>query len=107
MRPRMPSSSVSTGSPSEQLGIPDNPDKWPGRSNARLTETLAAGKGARSYPLTFISIELGVARDDAAFAEAMKKARNVVLTERYPDARTSCWPDGGDLPNLRATTSSR
>ena len=65
---------------SEQLNIPDNPDKWPRSLHARLTETLAR-EGARVVSFDLHFIEPRVARDDAAFAEAMKKARNVVLTE--------------------------
>src|SRR5512147_703895 len=65
---------------SEQLNIPDNPDKWPRSLHARLTETLSReGANVVSFDLHFI--EPRVAKDDAAFAEAMKKARNVVLTE--------------------------
>ena len=65
---------------SEQLGIPDNPDKWPRSLHARLTEILAR-EGARVVSFDLHFIEPRVAKDDAAFAEAMKKARNVVLTE--------------------------
>jgi adenylate cyclase len=65
---------------SEQLGIPDNPDKWPRSLHARLTETLAR-EGAKVVSFDLHFIEPRVAKDDAVFAEAMKKARNVVLTE--------------------------
>jgi adenylate cyclase len=65
---------------SEQLGIPDNPDKWPRSLHARLTEILAR-EGAKVVSFDLHFIEPRVARDDTAFAEAMKKARNVVLTE--------------------------
>ncbi len=65
---------------SEQLGIPDNPDKWPRSLHARLTEILAR-EGARVVSFDLHFIEPRVAKDDVAFANAMKKARNVVLTE--------------------------
>jgi len=65
---------------SEQLDLPDNPDKWPRSLHARLTETLAR-EGAKVVSFDVHFIEPRVAKDDAAFAEAMKKARNVVLTE--------------------------
>jgi len=65
---------------SEQLGIPDNPDKWPRSLHARLTEILAR-EGARVVSFDLHFIEPRVAKDDIAFAEAMKRARNVVLTE--------------------------
>src|SRR5512139_309132 len=65
---------------SEQLNVPDNPDKWPRSLHARLTEVLAR-EGARVVSFDLHFIEPRVARDDNAFAEAMKKARNIVLTE--------------------------
>jgi adenylate cyclase len=65
---------------SEQLNIPDNPDKWPRSLHARLTEILAR-EGARVVSFDLHFIEPRVAKDDIAFAEAMKRARNVVLTE--------------------------
>ena len=65
---------------SEQLGIPDNPDKWPRSLHARLTEILAR-EGAKVVSFDLHFIEPRVAKDDIAFADAMKKSRNVVLTE--------------------------
>jgi len=65
---------------SEQLGFPDNPDKWPRSLHARLTEILVR-EGARVVSFDLHFIEPRVGKDDIAFAEAMKKARNVVLTE--------------------------
>jgi adenylate cyclase len=65
---------------SEALGVPDNPDKWPRSLHARLTEILAReGASVISFDLHFL--EPRVAKDDAAFADAMRKAHNVVLTE--------------------------
>jgi adenylate cyclase len=78
---------------SEQLHIPDNPDKWPRSLHARLTELLSR-EGARVVSFDLHFIEPRVAKDDDAFAEAMKKARNVVLTEPI---RTKDIPlPGGD-----------
>ncbi len=59
--------------------IPDNPTSGP--VPARTPEgDVGPGRGeVVSFDLHFI--EPRVAKDDAAFAEAMKKARNVVLTE--------------------------
>ena len=65
---------------SEQLNIPDNPDKWPRSLHARLTEMLAR-EGARVVSFDLHFIEPRVAKDDIAFAGALKRARNVVLTE--------------------------
>ncbi|HEY6001162.1 MAG TPA: adenylate/guanylate cyclase domain-containing protein [bacterium] len=66
---------------SEQLGLPDNPDKWPRSLHARLTDVLAR-EGARAVSFDLHFIEPRVEKDDAAFAAAMKQARNVLLTEQ-------------------------
>ncbi|MEJ2684124.1 MAG: adenylate/guanylate cyclase domain-containing protein [Candidatus Sulfobium sp.] len=65
---------------SEKLNLPDNPDKWPRSLHARLTETLAK-KGASVIAFDVHFIEPRSARDDRLFAEALKKAGNVVLCE--------------------------
>lgn len=65
---------------SEQLNIPDNPDKWPRSLHARLTETLAR-EGAKVVAFDLHFIEPRDSEDDIAFAKAMKNTRNVVLTE--------------------------
>ena len=65
---------------SERLNIPDNPDKWPRSLHARLTEMLSR-EGAKVVSFDLHFIEARVKKDDIAFAEAMKKARNIVLTE--------------------------
>jgi adenylate cyclase len=65
---------------SEQFNLPDNPDKWPRSLHARLTELLSR-EGARVVSFDLHFVEPRAAKDDIAFAEAMRKARNVVLTE--------------------------
>ncbi|MGE5188608.1 MAG: CHASE2 domain-containing protein [Gemmatimonadota bacterium] len=65
---------------SERFGLPDNPDKWPRSLHARLTETLAR-EGARVVSFDLHFIEPRAEKDDKAFAEALGKARNVILTE--------------------------
>jgi len=77
---------------SEQFNLPDNPDKWPRSLHARLTEILAR-EGARVVSFDLHFIEPRIAKDDRAFAEAMKKARNVVLTESIR-TRDIPLPDG-------------
>ncbi len=64
---------------SEKLNLPDNPDKWPRSLHARLSETLAR-EGAKVVAFDLHFIEPRSAKDDVAFAQAMKKAGNVVLT---------------------------
>jgi serine phosphatase RsbU (regulator of sigma subunit) len=65
---------------SEELNIPDNPDKWPRSLHARLTENLAR-QGAEVVAFDIHFIEPRIREDDNLFAESMRKARNVVLTE--------------------------
>ncbi len=65
---------------SEKFNLPDNPDKWPRSLHARLSEILAR-EGAKVVSFDLHFIDPRVARDDVAFAQAMKKAGNVVLTE--------------------------
>jgi adenylate cyclase len=65
---------------SESLNLPDNPDKWPRSLHARLTETLLR-EGARVVVFDLHFIEPRSEKDDFLFAEAMGKARNVVLCE--------------------------
>jgi adenylate cyclase len=78
---------------SEQLNIPDNPDKWPRSLHAHLTETLAR-EGARVVSFDLHFIEPRVPKNDIAFAEAMKKSRSVVLTE--PIRTKDILLSGGD-----------
>ena len=65
---------------SEQLNIPDNPDKWPRSLHARLTENLHRA-GAKIIVFDVHFIEPRSAEDDNLFAEAIRKTRNVVLCE--------------------------
>jgi adenylate cyclase len=78
---------------SERLHVPDNPDKWPRSLHARLTEALArAGAKVVSFDVHFI--EPRIPEDDAAFAGALKRARNVLLTE--PIRTSDLLPADGD-----------
>lgn len=65
---------------SESLHLPDNPDKWPRSLHARLTENLIR-EGARLVAFDLHFIEPRSERDDDLFADAMKKAGNVILSE--------------------------
>ncbi|MBI5568860.1 MAG: CHASE2 domain-containing protein, partial [Desulfomonile tiedjei] len=65
---------------SEALRLPDNPDKWPRSMHARLTDILAR-EGARVVAFDVHFIEPRSGEDDAMFAGALKKARNVILCE--------------------------
>lgn len=65
---------------SEHLNVSDNPDRWPRSLYARLVETLAR-EGAEVITFDVYFTEPHSAEDDNSFAEAIRKARNVVLAE--------------------------
>ena len=65
---------------SDELGLPNNPDKWPGSIHARLAPLLAeAGAAAVAFDVHFI--EPKVPEDDNLFAQSLTDAGNVVLCE--------------------------
>ena len=65
---------------SENLNLPNNPDKWPRSLHARLIDTLVK-EGAAVITFDVHFIEPRSAEDDNLFAESIKKADNVVLAE--------------------------
>src|SRR5437588_1367558 len=65
---------------SDQLGIPENPDKWPRSLHARLIEVLSkAGAAVVAFDVHFL--EPRVAADDLLLAQAIRQAANVVLAD--------------------------
>ncbi len=65
---------------SENLNVPDNPDKWPRSLHARLIDTLAKqGVSVIAFDVHFVDARSS--EDDRLLAEAIRKAGNVVLTE--------------------------
>jgi len=65
---------------SDELGLPNNPDKWPRSIHARLAPILAdAGAAVVAFDVHFI--EPRVPEDDNLFADALAHAGNVVLCE--------------------------
>ena len=65
---------------SDHLNVPNNPDKWPRSLHARLVEKLAK-QGAKVVTFDMHFIEPRVPEDDKLFAEALSKARNVVIAD--------------------------
>jgi adenylate cyclase len=65
---------------SENLNLPNNPDKWPRSLHARLIQNLVR-EGARVITFDLHFIEPRSAEDDHLFAKAIKKAGNIVLAE--------------------------
>ena len=65
---------------SENLNLPDNPDKWPRSIHARLIENLIReGPQVIAFDVHFLENRSAV--DDNLFAEAISNAQNVVLCE--------------------------
>jgi serine phosphatase RsbU (regulator of sigma subunit)/CHASE2 domain-containing sensor protein len=64
----------------EELGVPDNPDKWPRSLHAGLTELLVRN-GAEVIAFDVHFVEARTEKDDNLFAGAMMKAGKVVLCE--------------------------
>ena len=79
---------------SEQLDLPDNPDKWPRSLHAHLTDTLLR-EGATVVSFDVHFVEPKNPRDDSLFARAMKKAGNVVLTEPVKEKEVPVAGEGG------------
>ena len=65
---------------SERLSVPDNPDRWPRSLHARLVEILAK-EGASVIIFDLYFVDPRSASEDDLLAEAIRRARNVVLAE--------------------------
>jgi adenylate cyclase len=65
---------------SEHLNVPQNPDRWPRSLHAALIDNLVR-EGAQVIVLDVYFIEPRSGADDDSLAEAIKRARNVVLAE--------------------------
>jgi adenylate cyclase len=63
-----------------QLNIPENPDKWPRSLHAHLVEILSK-QGAAVVTFDVHFLEPRVEKDDKLFAEALRRAGNVVLSD--------------------------
>ncbi len=63
-------------------------DTWPRDIHAQLVDRLAAA-GARAIVFDLLFVEARDAPGDSAFAEALARARNVVLAERTREARVA------------------
>jgi serine phosphatase RsbU (regulator of sigma subunit)/CHASE2 domain-containing sensor protein len=65
---------------SDNLNLPNNPDKWPRSLHARLVDNLIK-EGAAVITFDVHFIEPRNAEDDQLFAEAIKNAGNVIIGE--------------------------
>lgn len=78
----------------EHLNISKDPRKWPRSLHARLTENLVK-EGARVVAFDLIFDEVKSPEDDHLFAEAISKARNVVLCESLKSEKVPLTTKGG------------
>ena len=78
---------------SENLKIPDNPDKWPRSIHAKLVDTLV-GAGAKAITFDVHFIEPKVAEDDRLFEDAIRRAGNVVLGDAMRAKEIPISPGG-------------
>jgi len=65
---------------SDNLNLPNNPDKWPRSLHARLVDNLIR-EGAAVITFDVHFIEPRVPEDDQLFAESLRKAGNVIIGE--------------------------
>ena len=89
----------------DQLAQDDDVTNWPRTLHAELTETLA-GSGAAVIAFDVFFEEYGDMEGDIAFAEAMRKAKNVVLCERL-QAETVVVTHAGGAPGGQVEITRR
>jgi adenylate cyclase len=78
------------------LGLPNDPAKWPRSHHARLTEILARA-GAVVIAFDIIFGEARATEHDQLFADAIQRARNVILFE-YLTRETQSLTDKNGFP---------
>ena len=81
-------------SSSDNLGLPNDPRKWPRSLYARLTEVLAR-QGAAVIAFDVIFEDPRSPTDDNSFSAAVSKAGNVVLCERIKTDKVLLTDSGG------------
>lgn len=66
----------------DRLGVPRNPDRWPRDVHARLVDRLSGqGAAAVGFDMTFHNARSE--QEDSQLADALARARNVVLCEAF------------------------
>lgn len=81
----------------ERLGLPHAPERWPRSLHARLVDTLAAaGAAVIAFDMVFDTPrEPG---DDRAFADAIRRAGNVVLVDYIRGRNVPATRNGPGMP---------
>jgi adenylate cyclase len=80
----------------EHLNIPKDPRKWPRSLHAQLTENLVQ-EGAIAIAFDLIFDEMKSLKEDNLFAEAIRKANNVVLCESLKSEKVPLTDKRGSL----------
>ncbi len=86
---------------SDNLNLPNNPDKWPRSLHARLVDNLIR-EGAAVITFDVHFIEPRTAEDDQLFAEALKKAGNVVIGEPLIAKEVKLFGSGGPQSDVHS-----
>jgi serine phosphatase RsbU (regulator of sigma subunit)/CHASE2 domain-containing sensor protein len=86
---------------SDYLNLPNNPDKWPRSLHARLVDNLIR-EGAAVITFDVHFIEPRTAEDDQLFAEALKKAGNVVIGEPLIAKEVKLLGSGGSQSDVHS-----
>jgi len=86
---------------SDNLNLPHNPDKWPRSLHARLVDNLIR-EGAAVITFDIHFIEPRTAEDDQLFAEALKKAGNVVIGEPLIAKEVKLLGSGGSQSDVHS-----
>jgi len=79
---------------SDNLNLPNNPDKWPRSLHARLVDNLVK-EGAAAITFDVHFIEPRNPEDDQLFAESLRKAGNVVIGEPLVSREVKLSESGG------------
>jgi adenylate cyclase len=79
-----------------ELGLPQEPYKWPRSLHGRLVSRLAK-QGAKVIVFDLFFKDIGSQEENAAFAEAMREAGNVILFEKLTTTSSQAHPVRGSI----------
>ena len=86
---------------SDNLNLPNNPDKWPRSLHARLVDNLIS-EGAAVITFDVHFIEPRAPEHDQLFAEAIKNAGNVIIGEPLIAREVKLTGGGGSQPGVHS-----
>ncbi len=79
-----------------ELGLPQEPYKWPRSLHGRLVSRLAE-QGAKVIVFDLFFKDIGSEEENAKFAEAMRDAGNVILFEKLTRTASQAHPVRGSI----------